>query len=102
MALVTERLNSVGGVGFIEMIYDDTLAVDGWDGTPEDDILNCDLVSVRVVIEAGRTAKWSVRRGVSQNWKSGSTTGPIDETFTKGGPVKKVEDLTGFYFGGDE
>ena len=100
MALITERLNSVGGVGFIEMTYDDTLAVDGWDGTPFDDILNCDLVSTRVVIEAGHHASYSIRRGGSQNWNSGSVTGPVDETFTKGGPVKKVEDLTGFLFGG--
>ena len=100
MALITQRLNSVGGVGFIEMTYDDTLAVDGWDGTPEDDILNCDLVSVRVVVEAGRTATYAIQRGQSQNWESGVATGPIDETFTKRGSIRKVKDLTGFYFGG--
>ncbi len=98
---ITDPIIHIGEIGFIEITYDDTLAV-AQDGVAGDNIQNCDLVSVRVVIEAGRTAKYAARRGQSQNWKSGSASGPIDETFAAGGPVKKVEDLTGFYFGGDE
>ncbi len=79
--------------GFVDITYDDTLAVG-------DDFNNCDLISVRVVIEPGQTATYEIQRGQSQNWNSGSATGPIDETFTAGGPVKKVGDLSMFTFGG--
>ena len=95
MALVTDLLAHIEDLGFIEVTYDDALAVG-------DNTSNTDLISVRVVIEAGRTVKYSVRRGQSRNWHSGSATGPIDEAFSAGGSVKKYSDLTGFGFGGDE
>lgn len=95
MALVETRLAQVDGVGWVSIIYDDTLAVG-------DDILNCDLISGRVFVEDGRTAKYRIARGGNTTWREGSITGPVDETVAAGGPVQKVEDLTGFMFGGDE
>ncbi len=95
MTLITDRTIYIEDLGFIELTYDDALAVG-------DDLSNVDLVSVRVVIEAGRTAKYRVRRGQSQNWRTGSATGPLDQTFNAGGPVKKLSDLGSIGFGGDE
>ncbi len=95
MAIITDRVAYIEGLGFIDVTYDDALAVG-------DDLSDCDLVSVRVVVEAGRTAKYAVHRGNSQNWRAGSATGPIDETFSAGGPIRKLDDLTGFMVGGDE
>ncbi len=95
MALVTEWLAYIEGIGFIEVTYDAALAVG-------DDLSNSDLISIRVVVEAGRTAKYSLRRGQNQNWRTGSVTGPIDQTFDAGGPLRKLDDLTGVGWGGDE
>jgi hypothetical protein len=95
VALVTIGVARIDGVGFVEITYDDSLAVG-------DDLTACDLVSARVFVEPARTAKYSIRRGVSSVWREGSVTGPFDQTFNAGGPVQTVSDLLGWTFGGDE
>lgn len=95
MAIVTERLIQIEGIGWVDITYDDALALGG-------DISACDLVSVTVNIEAGRTAKVLIQRGDSSVWQSRSATGPLLQTFNAGGPVQQCGDLNMFVFGGDE
>ena len=100
MALVTDRVVVIEGVGYVEITYDDALAVSHpTGGMIKPDITNCDLESVRVVVFDGVDAKYRIGRGTSQVFREGTIIGPFDQTFNAGGPVKKTVDLTSWGFG---
>lgn len=101
MALVTDRVAIIGSVGFVEITYDDALAVTiPANGIYDQDLTNCDLVSIRVVVFDGAIGKYQIRRGQSKIFQEGSIAGPFDETFNAGGPLRKIKDLAGYTFGG--
>jgi hypothetical protein len=95
MAAVERRLLYVEGVGSLGFTYDDTLTVG-------DDISNCDLISLDVVVEAGRTAKFTIEELPNVVWQeSTGLVGPIDANVAVVG-IDKVSDLSMVVFGGDE
>ncbi len=53
-----------------------------------------DLISFRIVIEAGVTIHYELWRSSNrQPWRQGDLTGPLDETINAGGPIKTFEDI---------
>ncbi len=101
MAEDTKLLAVYEGRYELWMTFDDALAVYDGEGLLIDYSV-VDLVSFRIVIEAGVTVHYELWRSQNRNpWRTGELSGPLDETINAGGPIRTFDDIGHIAIGAD-